>query len=273
MELFLSSKPKMIKKIIFPILSSMIFISCSTTVSSIEDFDQVELEISKFTPRTEKVLQNKIYKIFIEKEKEFIQEILKDFKNIEIVENKNLSTDFNIRADFEKLYFDNKEIVLGNLTISNNYLGIIEDIFPIVKDYNISQELQIFFSLKRGYILEKRINRDDEPIFKINLGKSSKLKTGDEINIYGVIETESFLSGEKISIFQKIDIGTISEILEDEYSWIYLQNPKMEKKITLGTLVILKNRDDFGSLLEDGKNFTNRNSEILENNIKVNIFK
>lgn len=245
---------------LFLALISLLFISCSTTVSKLDDYKKVEfVKVSNIEKSTEK------YQIFIENSFEDIYKVLKTLKNVEIIQKKDNSTDYTIRTKVEIKKFGQTEIQFGKVWIWNNQVNIMEEIFSIS---DLESELKNFFSKTRGYILEKRINRDDEVIFKISIGKNMNLKKGDTLNIYSFKKGIKFLSQKNSLVKYKIGTAIISDMIENQFCWIYFNNPKTAKLVSKGDLVI-SNQNTFGDYLEDGTLFMKNNDKILQNNLRL----
>jgi len=238
--------------------------SCSTTVSSIEYFDEVELKNSEFSPSVNEVKFLK-YRIIVDKKD--TRKYFKDIKNIEIVKYNSRPIDYKIAVKLETKEFKNRTISFGKLIIWNNRMKFTEEIIPIIDGQVQKRELQKFFSQIRGYILEKRENRDGEIIFKINLGKRSGLKTGSTLNIYGYRNRVSHLSENKRLSSYKIGVATVSDIVETDWSWIYLKNSEIAENISKGDRVTIQIKN-FGEYLEDGTSLMKNNVDILENSIR-----
>ena len=239
--------------------------SCSTAVSSIEYFEKVDLKNSSFSP-TEKEIAFLKYRVSLDGDVELVKQFLKNIQNIEIVDKNSLYIDYKISTKIEKKVFKNRTIIFGKLLIWNSKLNLLEEVIPISNNQIPPNSLHSFFSPVRGYILEKRVNRDDEVIFRINIGKNRGLKKGSLLNIYGLKKNIGHLSKKTRSVSYKIGVATVSEV-EDNWAWIYLNNTKYVDKVFKGDRVTIKN-SEFSEYLEDGTLFMKTNKKILENNLR-----
>jgi hypothetical protein len=109
-------------------------------------------------------------------------------------------------------------------------------------DY-ISADLKNFFSQK-GYILEKKV-LGRRTIFKTSLGSRSGAKPGDKIIILAKKEEENELAARNEIIEQTIAEGSISDIINQAFSWIIITNEKDIAKIRLGDIVQIKYKKSF----------------------------
>jgi len=241
----------------------LILSSCSTTnIFSIESFEKVELKSSKLSPDKAEINFLK-YRVSLGGDIQFGDKIF-DIKNLEIFEKDDKNIDFHIEIKAENRSFKNRNILFGKFIIWNGKHNFIEEIIPI-SDFD---SLERFFSTVRGYIIEKRVDRDDEVIFKINIGKNRGLEFGSILNIYGLKKRNGYLSKiEKITSY-KIGTAVVSKVFSENWSWIYLQNKKVADKIFKGDKVILK-KGDFGEFLEDGTLLIKNNQDILDNSLRL----
>ncbi len=255
---------------LFTPLILITFISCTKqNVIKIDSFESVELNTTEFSP-SETQIREKNYYVYSENSD--LRDLLISIPNVIVQEFQSDDIDYQISLDIDKKRFGTKELTLGKIVIDNIRSGVHEDIIPLM-DMNLSshstlQKVKNFFSIERGYVVEKRQNRDDNLIFKINIGKTSGLKKGTLLNIYGYQEKLGFLSGEKRRATYKIGIAVVSEHITESSAWIYLQNSKLNDRVVKGSMVTIKQRN-FDTYLEDGKLFMKSNEEILENNIRL----
>jgi len=241
------------------VLVPLFFISCSTTVSQLDDYESVAFaKVSK----VETVLDK--YQVFVEKPFDNVYEILDKISSVQIVWSENSSTDYVIKADIQIKSFGNTKIRFGKVVIFNEKLNIMEETFPIS---DLKTELNKFFTQTRGYIIEKRINRDDEIIFKINIGKNMGVKKGDILNIYSFKDDIKFLSQQNSLVKYKIGTALISDMIEDNFCWIYFADSKTANKVSKNDIVIL-NKNNFGDYLEDGSHFMENDKKLLRNKIR-----
>ncbi len=127
--------------------------------------------------------------------------------------------------------------------------------------------LRKVFLSKKNYILEKRVNRDGDAIFKISLGEKDNIKIGDRVGIYIPKLIINHLNGETHEELYKIGVGKVS-LLKNNYSWI-VATSNINSKINIGAIIKLYGERDFGSYLEDGKDFFKINDELLDRKIKL----
>lgn len=238
----------------------MFILSCSTTISQLEDYKKVEfIETAKFKHTPEK------YQIFIENEVKIIEKVLQNIKSVKIVEKIDNSTDYIIKTKMQIKKFGNMKINFGKVEIWNSKLNIMEEIFPIS---DLKTELNIYFAKNRGYILEKRVNRDDEVIFKISIGKNRNLKQGDILNIYSFKKDIKFLSQKNSLVKYKIGSAVVSDMIEHQFCWIYFTDAKISSKVSKGDIAI-SNQNNFSEYLEDGTMFMKNHTDVLQNNLRL----
>jgi len=238
--------------------------SCSTiSIDSIESYEKIELQKSELSPDSTKITFLK-YRVSFVGDSEYKQKILDQVKNIEIVTQSKNYIDYHIEIQINRKSFKNRDVVFGKFIIWNSQQNFIEEIIPIS---DISS-LNIFFSKARGYILEKRVDRDDEVIFKINIGKNRGLKKGSILNIYGFKKRDGYLSQKQRVVSYKIGLVVVSEIIGKDWSWVSLKNKNLADKIFKGYKVVIR-KTDFKEYLDDGTFFIKNNKEILENSIRL----
>ncbi len=79
--------------------------------------------------------------------------------------------------------------------------------------------LKNFFAVK-GYIYEKRVNKDGDIILKTTLGEKAGAKKGDDVIIYSIIDETNPLTGTTSSDTIKIGEGIISNQITPNSSWV-----------------------------------------------------
>lgn len=251
---------------IYTLFTIIYFSGCSQKVDSIEDFESIKLDETNKSHIINGDRNFLKYQIFAENDVEKIRYFLNGIENISIVEELNNNIDFKISIEMEEKKFGNRIITFGKMYIFNQKLGFMEDIIPIVNDNIEKHNLHKLFSPIRGYILEKRVNRDDEVIFKIDIGKNKGVKSGASLNIYKVQDNISHFSGLNKISFQRIGVGIVSKILDNNSAWFYIEDSHIAKKISKGDFVLF-DKSDFGSYIEDGKKFI-QNKNIINNNLR-----
>jgi len=257
-------------KIVNALIIIIYLSSCSNAIISLDDFEKSELNSTKLSPSSFELHHLK-YRVFTTNPT--LSKILSKFENVSLVDDIDLS-EYIISLNIEKKVFSNRTLSIGNIDIRKNENNITVEKIPIF-DANLNSpkvvnELKSLFAIKRGFIIEKMVNRDDEPIFKINIGKKSGLKEGVKLNIYNYKKIKSYLYGDDRVVLYKVGIGVVSRFIGDNYSWIYLQDNRFAHKISFGSLVTVK-RGGFDTYLKDGKLFMKNNDEILNNKIRINL--
>ena len=113
---------------------------------------------------------------------------------------------------------------------------------------NIQIEIKNIFA-KRGYILEKRMS-GKKAIFKINLGRTDGIKTGDKLEIISKNEVENPLSEEIEIENNTIAKAIITDKINSKNSWIILDDNDKANLIKLGDTAKIKyKRNKFMSFL------------------------
>ncbi len=106
-----------------------------------------------------------------------------------------------------------------------------------------SYDLKNFFS-KKGYIYQAKI-KDEDIIVKVSLGKPFGAKEGEDVDIYSTTTETNPLTKQTHKIDVKIGEGRISNQLNDEYSWVIVDEIKEGKNLHLGDYVKIKYKAGF----------------------------
>ncbi len=257
------------------ILSSAIFFSaCSShQLSSIQDFKQIDnnLTVSSQIWQDKNIIKSDKWQIYLisqnKHDKNHLINILKNINQIEIVSDiNNSNTDFILESFVEQENFDGQILLNGIIKIKYSNYEQIEEQIPFSQWDELENEFKKLFSSQKGYILEKRINRDGDSIFKISLGKKHNIKVGDSVGIYNIKNRVSFLQNKSQNQLSKIGVGKVA-YLTNNYSWI-VAFKNITNQISLGSIVKLNRERDFGNYLEDGTDFFKINDEVLDRKIK-----
>jgi hypothetical protein len=108
---------------------------------------------------------------------------------------------------------------------------------------NISFILKNFFA-KKGFILEKRALKN-KAIFKISVGSSDGVKSGDKFEIIGKYENFNALTG-KTEIERRVIVsGKVSDRIDPKSSWVLIDDKDSVNLIRLGDLVKFKYKRSF----------------------------
>ncbi|EGJ51820.1 hypothetical protein V6C53_11215 [Desulfocurvibacter africanus] len=99
-------------------------------------------------------------------------------------------------------------------------------------------ELKNYFA-KKGYVLEKR-SKDDEAIYKINLGTEDGLKTNDVCQIYTINKTVNAITQEESTEELLLGEGKVSNQIGANYSWLIIEDADMQSPVRLGDYVKAK---------------------------------
>ena len=241
----------------------LFFSSCSTktTIVQLDDFKQERLPKSLLPPQPHQ-LQNPKYRVWIDSQE--LSKLLNGISNIEIVPNIEES-ETALYLHLETKHFRNRTISIGKMEIVNRVTGSTTYI-PIPNQKLDRAGLATLFPT-RGYIVEKRKSRDGDYLFRINIGLASGISEGDKLNIYSWKLHKDFFSQKERPILQKVGIGVVSQFVEQNSSWIYLENDEVGEKIEFGSVVKVR-KEDFSNYLEDGKLFLKMDRELLDNSIR-----
>ncbi len=222
------------------LISFLLFYSCSSTIDSLENYKEVDFE--------QKDSETKSSKYRIETNISEISNHLKDSSLMEFTsQNPEYRIDLKIYKTFENITF-------GKLEIWNLRFSRVEKsfLFSEEKKEEIFEkailEVKKFFRYIRGYIVEKREDYDGEKIFKISIGSGRGIAIGKKVNIFGFRERESFLTQEKKLKFVKVGVGTVSNKIEKDSSWIFTDS----KHVQNGDTIFLDS-NFFGDYIFDGK--------------------
>ena len=248
---------------IYVLFLFLFFSSCSTktTIVQLDDFKQERLPKSLLPPQPHQ-LQNPKYRVWTDSQE--LSKLLNGISNIEIVPNIEES-ETALYLHLETKHFRNRTIEIGKMEIVNRVTGSTTYI-PIPNQKLDRAGLATLFPT-RGYIVEKRKSRDGDYLFRINIGLASGISEGDKLNIYSWKLHKDFFSQKERPILQKVGIGVVSQFVEQNSSWIYLENDEVGEKIEFGSVVKVRKKD-FSNYLEDGKLFLKMDRELLDNSIR-----
>jgi len=102
----------------------------------------------------------------------------------------------------------------------------------------------VFSSLRRGYILEKRSN-GKKVIFKVSLGNRSGLKLGQKVNVYSREEVENPIT-EEVTIEQmQLGEAVVTNKITDRYAWILVKDKNLAARLKIGDYVTVVFNKDF----------------------------
>ena len=92
------------------------------------------------------------------------------------------------------------------------------------------------FFAQRGFILEKRVFKN-KTIFKISVGSSNGIKTGDKFIVIGKYEIQNAITNE-IEIEDRIIAqGKVSNKINPKFSWVIIEDDNVINSIRLGDAV------------------------------------
>jgi hypothetical protein len=259
----------MLKKrnIRFIFLTSFLFGCSEHQMSSINNFNKIENNITILTlDNLKNNASNSYWQIYIKDNNLELYDILSKLETIKINNNFNKNIDFYIESEIEQEIFGEKTLFSGTINIKSQKFSGFEEKIIFTNWEDIKIYLEKFFLSKKNYILEKRVNRDGDAIFKISLGKKDNIKIGDRVGIYIPKLIINHLNGETHEKLYKIGVGKVS-LLKNNYSWI-IATSNINNKINIGAIIKLYGKRDFGSYLEDGKDFFKINDNILDRKIK-----
>ena len=236
-----------------------------------------------------------ILKKISEKLQTNIYEYLQKQQNLKLfVKNRNKCTekefDFEIRTKVNHfLILKSRIIFSGMIELYNSKFDILEQSYPInfsifrfrnesliesLTSFSDQLNLQLYktsiileLSYKRGFIIAKREDDDNNVIFQINLGNEDAISQGSKLSIYSIEKRKNILSQKEKLAKIKVATAFITKQLDKKTAWIQLFNSQLEDKIKLGYMVIMSS-NRFRDLLEDGKYFIKNNSEMLDNKIR-----
>lgn len=121
---------------------------------------------------------------------------------------------------------------------------------------NIEPELRGALSA-RGYILEKRVG-EDFTIFKVTLGEKHGVKHGDKLKIISKFDVTNEIIQDSDIETRVVGEGIISNIVENNYSWIIVKEDKGAGKVRLGDQVKMNfERGSFAKMIKDTRKYTN----------------
>ncbi len=106
-----------------------------------------------------------------------------------------------------------------------------------------SYDLRNFFA-KKGYIYQSKI-KDEDIIVKTSLSKQFGAKEGEDVEIYSTKSESNPLTGQSHKIDIKIGDGRISNQINDEYSWIIVDEIKDGETLHIGDYVKVKYKAGF----------------------------
>ena len=89
----------------------------------------------------------------------------------------------------------------------------------------------------RGYVVDRRSNSSGEVnIFQINLGKSDGMKKGSRVQIFSQVYEKHPIYGERVSL-EPVGMGSVTELVENDHSWLLLEEPKLAVNVRTGDVV------------------------------------
>jgi hypothetical protein len=255
--------------------------------TDIQSIKNINLFDSNQTHKIDENLSFKLQSIFENRLKNYLSKLnnltlLSDFD-----ENKHQSLDFKIQSKINNFFvLEDKIIFSANIKLYNSKFNFLEQSYILnfsifeheninLKKIELALEEELLkttffddFQYKRGFISEKKRNKEGFVYFKVNLGKRNQVAKGDRVSIFAIEERTSFLTQQKTRVKVKIATATITNKIEQKHSWIKLIDMKKQDKIKSGHMVILES-DNFKDMLDDGKNFIKNHPEMLENNIRL----
>jgi hypothetical protein len=133
--------------------------------------------------------------------------------------------------------------IVKTITFSDSILGTSGNSSLVVTAatdaiHSARIELKNYFA-KKGYVLEKR-SKNDETIYKINLGTEDGLKTGDTCQIYTISRTVNAITQEETTEELLLGEGTVSNQIGTNYSWLIIEDADMQSPVRLGDYIKLK---------------------------------
>jgi hypothetical protein len=235
------------------------FLSCSEkNINSIDSYKVLNKKEGKNFPTKYLVSVNG---------DENLENSLQSLSTIEISENYDFLVSISKKVEIlgkQKLYF-------GVIKIENSKYNFEEKSFPFSGEKSelekTFQKVADFFSRKRAFISEKREDSYGETIFKINIGKRSGISENMRVDIFTYKIDESFFNEEKETKRVKVATATVSNIIEEDSSWVILENNKFANRVSEGDEVFFRN-GNFGEYLLDGKLFIKTNGNLIENKLK-----
>jgi hypothetical protein len=131
------------------------------------------------------------------------------------------SIPFNHCKEYEKIVSTKYEVESDDSFIQSMTMQAIS---------NISYHLKNLFA-KKGYIFDAKINADKDLILKTTLGKQYGGKEGLSIDIYKKNKVFHKLSTSKIAH------GIMSNIIEDDYSYVIVEDYNKNMNISIGDYI------------------------------------
>jgi len=258
------------------ILSLLLLLNgCEKRVYDLGVYRYSELQDSSFIPIESDILNSGRYRVKVDLDipKKVRDEIIALLKSVEesvYIENSVLDSNLThtIRGDFSKV----GNYLNGRVEIINSRFNLVEKRIPVVIDNNSSigenfkREVKKLFTIKRGFILSKRVGDDNIAIFEISLGRNSSIGKGDAVSIYRVEQGVDFLTRDVKYRLVKIASGTVSDKIYRDRAWIFLKRDSYVNKIELGNLIII-GYNRFSDYLEDGGHLLKNHPELLDNSI------
>ncbi|HIO71082.1 MAG TPA: hypothetical protein EYG60_04045 [Campylobacterales bacterium] len=248
---------------IYALLLLFFLSSCSTktTIVQLDDFKQERLPKSLLPPQPHQ-LQNPKYRVWTDSQE--IAKLLHNISNVEVVPNRE-DSEIALYLHLETKHFRNRTISIGKIEVVNRVTG--STIYIPIPNQKLNRAKLATLFPTRGYVVEKRKSRDGDYLFRVNIGLSDGISEGDKLNIYSWKLHKDFFSQQEKPILQKIGIGVVSQFVDRDSSWIYLENDEVGEKIEFGSVVKVRKKD-FSNYLEDGKLFLKMDRELLDNSIR-----
>jgi len=114
----------------------------------------------------------------------------------------------------------------------------------------------IFSSLRRGYILDKKSD-GKKVVFKIGLGKKGGIEHGQKVNIFTKQKDKNELTGE-VSI-EEIEMGkgVVTNIITTNNAWILVKDKAIADQIKIGDYVTVAFKRKFSRHMKSISHFSN----------------
>ncbi|EJF07847.1 hypothetical protein ThvES_00000340 [Thiovulum sp. ES] len=235
------------------------FISCSEkNINSIDSYKVLNQKEEKIFPTKYLVSVNG---------DENLENSLQSLSTVEISEN----SEFLVSVSKKVENLGKKKLYFGVIRIENSKHNFEEKSFPFSGEKSefekIFKKVADFFSRKRAFISEKREDSYGETIFKINIGKRSGISENMRADIFTYKIDDSFFNKERETKRTKVATATVSNIIEEDSSWVILENNKFSNRVSEGDEVFF-GKGKFSEYLLDGKLFIKTNSNLIENKLK-----
>jgi len=102
-----------------------------------------------------------------------------------------------------------------------------------------SKGFKNFFAAK-GYIFEKRTNKDEDSIVKVTIGSKTGAKKGEDINFYTKRASYNELTGKTTIEIAKVGTGVITNEVYKNECWIKIKEINEGEKLKLGDFTKIK---------------------------------